>query len=88
MHYNAYDELQGVSRSCLRGRVHISRDLTGLRGLPLNPRGRSGLLGKGMLPHWGPNHVIILAFTRAGTSPNDFQVAVLDRDQCSCLPWV
>ncbi|KAM3182436.1 hypothetical protein ACTXT7_012389 [Hymenolepis weldensis] len=87
VHYNAYDELQGVSRSCLRGRVHVSRDPTGLRGLPLNPRGRSGLLGKGMLPHWGPNHVIILAFTRAGTSPNDFQVAVLDRDQCSCLPW-
>ncbi|VDN97253.1 unnamed protein product [Rodentolepis nana] len=87
LQYNAYDELQGVSRSCLRGRVHISRDPTGPLGYPLNPRGRSGLFGKGMLPHWGPNHAIVLAFTRAGTSPNDFQIAVLDRNQSSCLPW-
>nr|CDS33392.2 transient receptor potential cation channel [Hymenolepis microstoma] len=87
LQYNTYDELQGVSRSCLRGRVHISRDPTGPQGFPLNPRGRSGLFGKGLLPHWGPNHVIVLAFTRAGTSPNDFQVVVLDRDQSSCLPW-
>ncbi|KAM7540375.1 hypothetical protein Aperf_G00000034164 [Anoplocephala perfoliata] len=87
LQYNTYDEVQGVSRSSLRGRVHVSKDPSGPQGLPLNPRGRSGLLWKGMLPHWGPNHVIILALTRAGASSNDFQVAVLDRDQCSCLPW-
>ncbi|KAL5961545.1 Transient receptor potential cation channel trpm, partial [Taenia solium] len=85
--YNTYDALQGVSRCCLKGRVHVSRGSSELRGLPLNPRGRSGLWGKGMLPHWGPNHVIVLAFTRAGRSSDDFQVAVLDRHQCSCLPW-
>uniref|UniRef100_A0A0R3X555 Ion_trans domain-containing protein n=1 Tax=Hydatigena taeniaeformis TaxID=6205 RepID=A0A0R3X555_HYDTA len=85
--YNTYDALQGVSRCCLKGRVRVSRGLLEPHGLPLNPRGRSGLGGKGMLPHWGPNHVIVLAFTRAGRAPNDFQVAVLDRHQCSCLPW-
>ncbi|EUB63799.1 Transient receptor potential cation channel [Echinococcus granulosus] len=87
LHYNTYDAPQGVSRCCLKGRVRVSRGPSEPRGLPLNPRGRSGLGGKGMLPHWGPNHVIILAFTRSGTSPADFQVAVLDRHQCSCLPW-
>ncbi|CDS40777.1 transient receptor potential cation channel [Echinococcus multilocularis] len=87
LHYNTYDALQGVSRCCLKGRVRVSRGPLEPCGLPLNPRGRSGLGGKGMLPHWGPNHVIILAFTRYSTSPADFQVAVLDRHQCSCLPW-
>ena len=56
--------------------------------MPINPRGRSGLGGKGILPHWGPNHIIVLALTRSGTSTRDLQVAVLSRDQASCLPWV
>ncbi|VDP41634.1 unnamed protein product, partial [Schistosoma curassoni] len=33
-------------------------------GYPLNPCGRTGLSGKGLLPHWGPNHCIIIAITR------------------------
>ncbi len=88
MQYNAYDAVQGVTRCSLQGRVHVARGNQGIRGLPLNPRGRSGLAGRGLLPHWGPNHVIVIAITRAGQSPNDFQVIMLDRGQCSCLPWV
>uniref|UniRef100_A0A5K3FN55 Ion_trans domain-containing protein n=1 Tax=Mesocestoides corti TaxID=53468 RepID=A0A5K3FN55_MESCO len=87
LQYNTYDAVQGVSRCGLHERVHVSRGLQCARGLPLNPRGRSGLGGKGLLPHWGPNHVIVLALTREGTSPNDFEVIMLERGQCSCLPW-
>ena len=25
-------------------------------GLPLNPKGRTGLVGRGVLGRWGPNH--------------------------------
>ncbi|VDD76862.1 unnamed protein product [Mesocestoides corti] len=88
LQYNTYDAVQGVSRCGLHERVHVSRGLQCARGLPLNPRGRSGLGGKGLLPHWGPNHVIVLALTREGTSPNDFEVIMLERGQCSCLPWI
>lgn len=85
--YNAYDSLQGVSRCCLRGRVRLSQGPSEPHGKPVNPRGRSGLGGKGILPHWGPNHIIVLALTRRGPS-GDFHVAVLNRNRTSCLPWV
>ncbi|XP_067129859.1 transient receptor potential cation channel subfamily M member-like 2 isoform X1 [Centruroides vittatus] len=32
--------------------------------VPQNPRGRTGLRGKGSLPRWGPNHYIIVIITR------------------------
>ncbi|KAJ8317915.1 hypothetical protein KUTeg_003006 [Tegillarca granosa] len=33
-------------------------------GLPLNPKGRTGIRGKGVLWRWGPNHVIKAVCTR------------------------
>uniref|UniRef100_A0A1W7RAU8 Protein ced-11 n=1 Tax=Hadrurus spadix TaxID=141984 RepID=A0A1W7RAU8_9SCOR len=32
--------------------------------VPQNPRGRTGLRGKGSLPRWGPNHYVIVIITR------------------------
>ena len=26
--------------------------------LPLNPIGRTGIIGRGLLPSWGPNHAV------------------------------
>lgn len=91
--YNTYDNVDGVSRCCLQGRVRVGRSNDGaLYGLPLNPRGRSGLAGKGLLPHWGPNHMIILALTRRLATGDEIiprlQVAMLKQNQCFCLPWV
>uniref|UniRef100_A0A5S6QK49 Uncharacterized protein n=2 Tax=Trichuris muris TaxID=70415 RepID=A0A5S6QK49_TRIMR len=31
-------------------------------GLPLNPAGRTGLTGRGMLPRYGPNHLVAVVF--------------------------
>ncbi|XP_076316396.1 transient receptor potential cation channel subfamily M member-like 2 isoform X3 [Tachypleus tridentatus] len=33
-------------------------------GVPRNPRGRTGLRGRGALPRWGPNHYVIVVVTR------------------------
>ncbi|TGZ57789.1 hypothetical protein CRM22_009848 [Opisthorchis felineus] len=96
--YNDYDSPHGVSRKATRGRVRVFRksnsaETSQLVGLPLNPSGRSGLQGKGLLPHWGPNHAVTVALTRAhpdGIVWNDLpviQVAVLCRNQNFCLPW-
>lgn len=36
-------------------------------GIPLNPLGRTGFSGRGSLPRWGPNHVVVMAVTRTVT---------------------
>ena len=56
--FNTYDRVFGCSRLSLEGLYPI-RD-----GLPLNPRGRTGLAGRGSLPRWGPNHAEALLITR------------------------
>ena len=33
-------------------------------GLPLNPFGRTGLIGRGLLGRWGPNHALDAVVTR------------------------
>lgn len=63
-------------------------------GYPLNPCGRTGLSGKGLLPHWGPNHCIIIAITRPDPGHRFYenlpfiQVGLLHNNQQLCLPWV
>ncbi|XP_018652237.1 putative transient receptor potential cation channel,subfamily m, member [Schistosoma mansoni] len=62
-------------------------------GYPLNPCGRTGLTGKGLLPHWGPNHCIIIAITRPDPDHRFYeslpliQVGLLQNNQQLCLPW-
>ncbi|CAH8563889.1 unnamed protein product [Heterobilharzia americana] len=62
-------------------------------GYPLNPCGRTGLAGKGLLPHWGPNHAIIIAITRPDPLNGRYenlpimQVGLLHNNQQLCLPW-
>ncbi|CAH8586785.1 unnamed protein product [Schistosoma bovis] len=62
-------------------------------GYPLNPCGRTGLSGKGLLPHWGPNHCIIIAITRPDPGHRFYenlpfiQVGLLHNNQQLCLPW-
>ncbi|ESO93554.1 hypothetical protein LOTGIDRAFT_161660 [Lottia gigantea] len=49
--FNKFDMVTKVDRTSLCGFPYeISH------GLPLNPRGRTGLVGRGLLGRWGPNH--------------------------------
>ncbi|VEL12668.1 unnamed protein product [Protopolystoma xenopodis] len=71
-------------------------------GLPLNPMGRVGLFGKGLLPRWGPNHAVLLGITRALNRTSwvletesssealsiGLQLVALERKGSICLPWV
>ena len=51
----------------------------GGRGRPLNPRGRTGLAGRGLLGKWGPNHAADPIVTRLHPTTNQLQVVVVKR---------
>lgn len=56
--FNSFDDLNGLDRrSCLG-------DYAVHDGLPLNPLGRTGMVGRGSLLYWGPNQVYEIAFTK------------------------
>ncbi|XP_021362499.1 transient receptor potential cation channel subfamily M member 2-like isoform X2 [Mizuhopecten yessoensis] len=42
--------------SCLVDRTSHLGDYKTINGLPLNPFGRTGIVGRGLLGRWGPNH--------------------------------
>jgi ADP-ribose pyrophosphatase len=44
---------------------------------PLNPRGRTGLRGRGLLPRWGPNQVAEPVITRLHPHTNELQLVVI-----------
>uniref|UniRef100_A0A3B5MWS7 ADP-ribose pyrophosphatase, mitochondrial n=1 Tax=Xiphophorus couchianus TaxID=32473 RepID=A0A3B5MWS7_9TELE len=54
--FNAVDGL--VDRSSFEGQYKVEN------GKPLNPRGRTGLTGRGLLGRWGPNHAADPIVTR------------------------
>ncbi|TGZ61571.1 hypothetical protein CRM22_007924 [Opisthorchis felineus] len=61
-------------------------------GMPRNPSGRTGVIGKGLLPVWGPNPAIILVVTRytspTSHGPGELQVAVCELQITRQLPWL
>ena len=48
-------------------------------GLPLNPRGRTGLAGRGSLGKWGPNHAADPIVTRLHPQTNQLQMVAIER---------
>ena len=48
-------------------------------GLPLNPRGRTGLAGRGLLGKWGPNHAADPIVTRLHPQTNQLQMVAVER---------
>lgn len=48
--FNEYDDLNKVNRKSYVGTYQVHD------GLPLNPAGRTGLIGRGLLGRYGPNH--------------------------------
>ena len=47
------------SRPSYEGQIKLGKD-----GRPLNPYGRTGMVGRGLLGKWGPNHVADPIITR------------------------
>ena len=58
INFNSYDRANDVDRTSCLG------DYAVYNGLPFNPKGRTGLEGRGSLFFWGPNQAIELIFTR------------------------
>ncbi|CDS42162.1 transient receptor potential cation channel [Echinococcus multilocularis] len=92
--FNTYDSKNRIRRQSLLGRYRLDPNT----GAPLNPMGRTGLLGKGLLPHWGPNHSIVIVVTQWSRNPKSgtpvlrgnkgvLQVIALERNKRFCLPW-
>jgi len=49
------------------------------KGFPLNPRGHTGVMGRGVLGHWGPNHAGDAIVTRKSPKTGKLQVALIER---------
>ena len=47
--FNDFDGKNGVLRISFQGTYQVEN------GLPLNPNGRTGMEGRGLLGRWGPN---------------------------------
>lgn len=93
--FNQYDSKMKLRRQSLLGRYRLDQS----NGAPLNPMGRTGLLGKGLLPRWGPNHTIVLCITRWSRDTRTgsqvlrsnrgvLQYLALERNKRLCMPWV
>ena len=87
---NAVDVKEEFNK-LVNGRNRISH--TGIYNLdeiscrPLNPKGRSGIAGRGSLQYWGPNHYSVVILTRWKRSLHQ---AVFERDskpmiECLCM---
>ena len=49
---------------------HEGQYLVDITNRPLNPRGRTGVVGRGVLGKWGPNHAADPVVTRWSTAEN------------------
>jgi len=56
--FNKEDENKNVDR---RSYLEVYRVVD---GIPQNPAGRTGIIGRGVLPRWGPNHSGLPVVTR------------------------
>ncbi|TGZ68328.1 hypothetical protein CRM22_004304 [Opisthorchis felineus] len=94
INFNQYDPHAKIRRQSLLGRYRLDPTT----GAPLNPMGRTGLLGKGLLPRWGPNHSIVICITRWSRDPRTgnqvtrsnrgvLQYIALERTKRLCIPW-
>ncbi|KAK3605984.1 hypothetical protein CHS0354_019664 [Potamilus streckersoni] len=58
LQFNAIDSVTNTKRFSYAGNYPVKQ------GIPLNPMGRTGVLQRGLLGRWGPNHVVDLVITR------------------------
>uniref|UniRef100_A0A1I8F582 Ion_trans domain-containing protein n=1 Tax=Macrostomum lignano TaxID=282301 RepID=A0A1I8F582_9PLAT len=72
--FNQFDAGSRLRRQSLLGRYQLDPD----SGAPLNPMGRTGLQGKGLLPRWGPMPPW-WSFSPAGAAPTTGAIAPCKR---------
>lgn len=67
-----------MERESYEGNIQLDNN-----GFPLNPKGRTGMIGRGLLGKWGPNHAADPIVTRYDpNNSNQLQVAVIKRKDC------
>eukprot|EP00043_Microstomoeca_roanoka_P006586 m.64075 g.64075 ORF g.64075 m.64075 type:complete len:324 (+) comp13474_c5_seq1:276-1247(+) len=80
--FNAVDKESKVDRVSAHGPYTIDEN-----GLPLNPMGRTGITGRGLLGRYGPNHAADPVVTRWKRDPETHEV-VYDKDGNPVLQFV
>ena len=68
-----------AKRLTFEGPITFDESRGGGYGRPHNPRGRTGLAGRGLLGKWGPNHAADPIVTRWHPATNKLQVVVVKR---------
>ena len=56
--YNAVDQVNNIDRTSFLGQYEVKDEI------PVNPKGRTGLCGRGSLGRWGPNKAVDPVVTR------------------------
>ena len=62
--FNEYDNVFDVERTSCMGPYQVEN------GLPINPKNKSGNIGRGSLRFWGPNHAILALLVKFKKTPN------------------
>ncbi|XP_057305453.1 transient receptor potential cation channel subfamily M member 7-like isoform X1 [Hydractinia symbiolongicarpus] len=82
-----FNEIDGeVDRTSFEGVYSIDEET----GLPLNPAGRTGLIGRGLYRRYGPNHITEAIFTRfkdqleQQKSKPEMEVLVIEKNTGEC----
>jgi ADP-ribose pyrophosphatase len=63
-----------LARTSFEGRIKLGSD-----GAPVNPRGRTGMKGRGLLGKWGPNHAADPIVTRFHPETGSVQFVAIQR---------
>jgi len=68
-------DAQGLrERRCSTGKLRFDDN-----GKPLNPKGRTGIQGRGLLGKWGPNYAVDPVITRINPVNGDLEVVLVKR---------
>ncbi|XP_059351902.1 ADP-ribose pyrophosphatase, mitochondrial-like isoform X1 [Daphnia carinata] len=59
-----FNQMERKDDHVVRNRVSYVGDYKVINGYPINPVGRTGIKGRGLLGHWGPNHAADFIVTR------------------------
>nr|MBC8392073.1 phosphotransferase [Deltaproteobacteria bacterium] len=71
----ALSDAQGLrERRCSTGKLRFDAS-----GKPLNPKGRTGIQGRGLLGKWGPNYAVDPVLTRINPVNGDLEVVLVKR---------
>ena len=82
--FNVDKDQDNINRmSCCRLTGGYKRDG---RGRPVNPFGRTGMTGRGLLGRWGPNHAADTIFTRWRRDPST--KAIMEREGKKVLEFI